>query len=995
MIRTLKSVLPLLFASFSLICSAVPDEGLDKALTLYESGLYSDALSLLQALPGYGDDAVIDGYAALCARKLHADGYEKLTDNYLRAYPSGELGRELRLDKAYELFSKGDYAAALNEFIEIPAEKIGDKRLAEYSFKKGYCHYKTGDEASALYEFSNVSHMPVCDYSAPAWYCIGYIRYCNAEFENAQSWFTMAAADERFAPIAEYYCVLCLYERNEYEAVIERGTKLYDGNVPEDRKAHLARLISESYLIRGDKEQARNYFENANDGSQKSRADYFYAGSLMFATGDWKAAVDNYSQMPEKTDSLGQIAWYNSALSYINMKNKVSALGSFKEASALDYDHVMTEDAMFNYAKLAFDLNGDTSVFSEYMKRFSDTVRGEKIYSYMALTALSNKDYQAAIDSYDKIESLEGENRRNYVKANYLRGAELLGGGSYRKAAQCLAAVSYYSEKNETVSQLAAFALAEAKYRDAQYADAAAKFTELYNTSALYGQPQGDAVPYCIAYAYLKNGEYDKSIHWFDVYCAETNPKYMRDAMLRKADCLMAQKKYAEAAVAYQTVWEKKNDVNDIYPYYRSALAYGLIKATGKKAKTNKAKKIELLDKVMSADPTSPYYADAMFELGKTYLESKQTSKAKQCFLKTAESNPASTYAAKAYLELGTAYRSEGNTASALSYYERVVEQMPSTDFCDDALMAIESIYQSVNQPDRYFAYLDKIGRGATKSDDERCQMSFAAAEQLYFSGDYRAASESFKTFAKDWPSSEEATASVWYIGECYRNSGDKVLACDSYKAVIDKGRGAYYEKALRQYADLSYSLEDYVSAETAYDSLCAAASNSASLSLARTGKMRSAFMAKHYQEAERAASVVVDDPNAIASEAVEARMIKARSLLAMSRREDAFKCFEELSAYPKTKEGAEATYLIIQDLFDKGDFQAVQDKVYAFSDSGTSQQFWLAKAFIVLGDAFAEQGKLKQAKATFQSIADGYDSSEEINSEVKVRLDKLNSLNL
>jgi hypothetical protein len=40
---------------------------------------------------------------------------------------------------------------------------------------------------------------------------------------------------------------------------------------------------------------------------------------------------------------------------------------------------------------------------------------------------------------------------------------------------------------------------------------------------------------------------------------------------------------------------------------------------------------------------------------------------------------------------------------------------------------------------------------------------------------------------------------------------------------------------------------------------------------------------------------------------------------------------------------GAEAAYLIILDSYDKGEFEAVEEKVYAFSDAGTGQVYWLA----------------------------------------------------
>ena len=86
----------------------------------------------------------------------------------------------------------------------------------------------------------------------------------------------------------------------------------------------------------------------------------------------------------------------------------------------------------------------------------------------------------------------------------------------------------------------------------------------------------------------------------------------------------------------------------------------------------------------------------------------------------------------------------------------------------------------------------------------------------------------------------------------------------------------------------------------------------------------------------------------------------------------------------------------MIQDCFDKGEFTEVENKVYAFSDSGSSQTYWLAKAFILLGDSFAERGELKQAKATFESVRDGYTPAgkdDDVLDNVRMRLEKLSTM--
>ena len=87
---------------------------------------------------------------------------------------------------------------------------------------------------------------------------------------------------------------------------------------------------------------------------------------------------------------------------------------------------------------------------------------------------------------------------------------------------------------------------------------------------------------------------------------------------------------------------------------------------------------------------------------------------------------------------------------------------------------------------------------------------------------------------------------------------------------------------------------------------------------------------------------------------------------------------------------------MLIQETFDKGNFDEVENMVYDFSDSNTDQLYWLARSFIVLGDAFAERGEMEQAEATFRSIRSDYtpaSDTDDIYEQVDMRLGKLEKM--
>ena len=92
-----------------------------------------------------------------------------------------------------------------------------------------------------------------------------------------------------------------------------------------------------------------------------------------------------------------------------------------------------------------------------------------------------------------------------------------------------------------------------------------------------------------------------------------------------------------------------------------------------------------------------------------------------------------------------------------------------------------------------------------------------------------------------------------------------------------------------------------------------------------------------------------------------------------------------------QTGAGAEASYYVIESLFEGGDLDATEKAVFAFSER-EPDSYWLAKAFILLGDVYVRKGDNFQARATYQSVADGYTPADDgIVDEAKARIAKLN----
>lgn len=986
----MKKIMTLAVAAVSAIVLSIPSHAdeLRKAVRLYEDGMLVRSRALFNDMAEESGTSDPEGWSVLCDVLMQTVGYEGRMESFIRKNQHSVLVPQIRYAHAANLFDKKEYKAASEEFTKIDRKSLYKDQEDEFLFWQAYCDLEIKNEQSAVERFMELAARPVTGFTAPSQYIIGYVKYQSNDFHSALNWFEKAVTDSRFTENASWYIMECRFMLKDYSYVVSNAGKMYD-SVPAERKPHLARIISESYLVLGDKENARKYYDlNTTDNAAKTRADWFYSGSLLYAIEDFKGAIDNYNMVTMRTDSIGQIANYHLGFSYIQTKNKVAAMKSFKDASILDYNKEIKEDAYFNYAKLAFDLNDDPSVFQQYLAAYPEVKKSDRINSYIAVAALYNHDYAGAVEAYDKIDDLDEDMRDNYMKANYLRAHQLINNGSYRQAAECLKVAVYYSAKGSRFNQLSRYWLAEAYYRNGQYPEARQLFTELYNTSALYGADESYLIPYNIAYCFYKEDNYPSAIKWLDEYLGEGKVEFKKDALLRKADCLFIAKDYVSASAAYDKVISDFPDVNDIYPYYQSAISHGLNRKMDKK--------IEILSNVLKASPESKFYPEALFELGRTYAVTEKDEKAFKCFNKLAQDVKDSNYVAQAYIEMGSLARNQSQYNEALGYYKTVVEEMPNSGYAENALLAIESIYQTKDKPEEYLAYIENIGKGASKSADEKEMLYFNSAEQLFLSSNYQKALVSLQKYMDKYPSGKNAFKAEFYMAESYRCLGQMEKACDSYKKVIADGEGSFVEISMLNFSKISYDLENWKDAYGGYASLYENAVLENNKYTALVGMMRSAYRGHEWNEAVKNADRVMFDSRADVAMKQESEYIKAKSYLASSRRDEALKILEKLSADKNSAYGAEAAYMLIEDSYDKGEFEEVEKKVYAFSDAGSSQTYWLAKSFVVLGDAFVETGELKQAKATFESVRDGYepaDEGDEIKDNVNIRLKKLEEL--
>ena len=322
---------------------------------------------------------------------------------------------------------------------------------------------------------------------------------------------------------------------------------------------------------------------------------------------------------------------------------------------------------------------------------------------------------------------------------------------------------------------------------------------------------------------------------------------------------------------------------------------------------------------------------------------------------------------------------------------------MPLSEYADDALLAIEAVYQTKNEAAEYLKYIESIGKGGLKTKDEKDAMIFNSAEQVCLSGNYEKALVALQSYLEQYPEGVNRFKAEFYMAESYKALGKREQACDCYQKVIDGGEGSFVELSMLNFASLSYELERWADAYGAYASLYEVTKFESNRYLSACNMMRSAFKNLEWEKAAADAEKVMAHEMADESVKAEAMYVKARAFIVANRRDEAFALLEILAKDLSGAYGAEAAYRIILDCYDRGDFQQVEEKVYAFADAGSGQTYWLAKSFIVLGDSFMERDEVEQARATFESVRDGYTpvGDDDVLDNVRMRLKKIEEVSV
>jgi TolA-binding protein len=258
-------------------------------------------------------------------------------------------------------------------------------------------------------------------------------------------------------------------------------------------------------------------------------------------------------------------------------------------------------------------------------------------------------------------------------------------------------------------------------------------------------------------------------------------------------------------------------------------------------------------------------------------------------------------------------------------------------------------------------------------------------------SGAQSDAEKSLKSYLKSYPKGYYADDALYYLSDCQIQLGEKTQAIETLSTLTERPAGQYTLTALKQLSKLSYESGQYAEAAKAYRSLYDAVTSADDRAAAALGYLRSTLREGNQAQSVKVAEEVETWADAGQTTLREARYLRATALRQAGDTAKALPLYKQLSTEVKSKEGAEAAYRVIEITWNAGDGTTAEKLISELSQKNSPQAYWVAKAYIVWGDIFLSRNDTFQARATYQSIVDGYSPANDgIVAEAKSRIEKL-----
>lgn len=971
-----------------------PDARFKEAKEYFQKEQYSLAYPILKELneslreTNKANDPVISQeinyYTIACGLKQNEGRAEDLAKTYIDVEKNNARVQQMSFHLGEYYYRKQDFGRAAQLYEQSNIANLSNAEIAEMKFHQGYSYFTLQRFAQAKPLFNSVRQMKDDANYVDANYYYGFLAFRDRNYTDALQSFKIVENEPAYATVVPYYIAQIYYIQDNKEEALKYAEQKIKTGKSQFYDVEMKQLIGHSYFEKKEYDKALPYLEAYIAKAQKvSREEMYEVSYCYYQAKQYNKAIDGFKQLSGKEDSLSQHAMYLLGDTYLKTGQKSNARNAFLFCASNSSNPGLKEVSRYNYAKLSYELGYEDEALNSlrsFQADYPNSAYSNEAKDLLAAVLTNTNNYKDALTLMDKMPNPTANAKRLYPRILYGRATELINDGRLAEA-DALLDKALKDPNNASVLPFISFWKGEIAYRNNNLDDA----IKFYNAYVSGGAPtNGDAnatnVKYNLGYCYLRKENYPAALTFFQQLYktpALNSDALTQDAYIRAADCYYMTRDYAKAKSMYDNVIKLSWRSED-YATFQNAMVAGVRSSN---------EKISLLTTLTRKFPSSLLVDDANMEIANAYLADERYRESIP-YLGNVIKDGSNDLKPQAYLKLAIAYYNSNNNNEALNNYKTVVQKYPNSPEAQDAIESIKTISIESGKTDDYADFMKKAGRPLTVDAED--SLAFVTAENQYQNGDVNAALNSFNNYLKKFADPAHFVEANFYRGEIYNSKKDWNNALSGYEEVAAEAPNKFAEKAVLQAARINFfELKNYAKAETYYSQLKGLTASQENRLEAMRGLLRCQYQQMKWTDAVANAKELLNEKGSSADDKSLANMAIAKSYQVNGEYDLAIANYKTVVTVNKAALAAEARYEIANSWFAVNKLGDAEKAAFEVINKSGSYDFWVTKAYILLGDIYYKQKDYFNAKATYQSIVDNSINTE-LKTEAQVKLTKV-----
>ena len=973
-----------------------PDEKFKEAKEYFQKEKYSLAYPLFRELrqsvkeTDKANTAItvqeINYYTIVCGLRQGEGRSEDEALEYIEVEKNDARVQMMNFHLAEFYYRNENFGEAANRFEQTNIANLSNREIADMKFHQGYAYFTLQRFPAAKPLFNTIRQERDDPNYLAANYYYGFLAFKDGQYRDALEAFRVVENEKEYATVVPYYIAQIYYvQGKKEEAITYIQNKLQSGSNTQYYDLELKQMLGHAYFEKKEYAKALPYLADFVSRSKKVRREDLYELSYSYyQANQLSKAIDGFKQLSGKDDSLSQHAMYLLGDAYLKTGQKSNARNAFLFCSSNSSNLQQKEISKYQYAKLSYELgyqdealNSLSSFLADYPNS-SYTAEAKELLVDVLANTNNYKDAQSLLESLAK----PSENaKRLYPRILYGRSTELINDGRLDEA-NAMLDKALKDPYNGSVLPLLNFWKGELAYRNNNIDDA----IKYYNAYVSGGSPtSGEAnamnARYNLGYCYLRKENYPVAQTFFEPLGKNpslSSSSFVQDAYLRTGDCYFMQKEYSKAKAVYDNVVRFSWPAED-YATFQNALLAGV---------KSSSDKISLLNTMMRKFPASSLVTDANMEVANTYMGDERFREAVPYLGNVIKNSSNASLIPQAYLKLGTSYYNIDNNTEALKQFKTLVEKYPNSPEAEDALDNVKTIYVEDGKPGEYANFMRQACRPLSVSTED--SLTYAAAEKQYDDQKINEALNSFNGYLQQFPNGAYALDANFNRAEIYYTRKDWNNAMIGYDAVAANAPNKFAERAVLTAARINFfELKSYAKAESYYAQLKQITASQENKLEAMRGLLRCQYQLEKWTEAMDNAKELTAAKGSSSDDKSLATMAIAKSYQVAGDYGNAIANFKTVVQINKAALAAEARYETAACFLQLNKLGDAEKSAFETINKSGSYDYWVTKAYILLGDVYYRQKDYFNAKATFQSIVDNT-LNNELKSEAQAKLTKV-----